>query len=65
MTTTRLTRSERAANTRRELLAAAERRFFEHRPAVAYAKRVIPEYTGHVRAGTLPDAWLEPLRASA
>jgi AcrR family transcriptional regulator len=30
MTTTRLTRSERAANTRRELLAAAERRFFEH-----------------------------------
>jgi len=28
MTTVRLTRSERAANTRRELLAAAERRFF-------------------------------------
>ena len=30
MTTTRLTRSERAAVTRRELLEAAERRFFEH-----------------------------------
>jgi AcrR family transcriptional regulator len=30
MTTTRLTRSERAAVTRRELLAAAERRFYEH-----------------------------------
>jgi AcrR family transcriptional regulator len=30
MSTTRLTRSERAAITRRELLAAAERRFYEH-----------------------------------
>jgi AcrR family transcriptional regulator len=30
MTTARLTRSERAAVTRRELLEAAERRFFEH-----------------------------------
>ncbi|HUR87002.1 MAG TPA: TetR family transcriptional regulator [Solirubrobacteraceae bacterium] len=30
MTTTRLTRSERTALTRRELLQAAERRFFEH-----------------------------------
>jgi AcrR family transcriptional regulator len=30
MTTTRLTRSERTALTRRELLEAAERRFFEH-----------------------------------
>jgi AcrR family transcriptional regulator len=30
MTTTRLTRSERTALTRRELLGAAERRFFEH-----------------------------------
>ncbi|MEA2155478.1 MAG: hypothetical protein QOE11_1618, partial [Solirubrobacteraceae bacterium] len=29
MTTARLTRSERSALTRRELLAAAERRFFE------------------------------------
>lgn len=35
------------------------------RPAAALARRVAPDYVGHVPAGILPSAWLEPLRRTA
>jgi glutathione S-transferase len=35
------------------------------RPAGRYAQRLFPEYPGDVPAGTLPAAWLAPLRAEA
>lgn len=36
-------------------------RFIEHRPAAALARRVAPDYPGHVSA-VLPSEWLVPLR---
>ena len=38
--------------------------FIEARPAGRFARRVVPEYPGHVRR-VLPDEWLEPLRAAS
>lgn len=35
--------------------------FVEYRPAASLAKRVVPEYAGHV-GRVLPDEWLEPIR---
>lgn len=32
------------------------------RPAGQWALRLLPEWSGHVPAGTFPDAWLAPLR---
>ncbi len=40
------------------------RPFVEHRAAAAYAKRVAPDYAGHLRA-VLPPDWLAPLRDAA
>lgn len=34
----------------------------EARPAGQHALRLFPERDGHIPAGTLPEAWLEPLR---
>jgi glutathione S-transferase len=38
--------------------------FVEGRPAAAFARRVAPDYPGHVRA-VLPEHWLTPLRDAA
>jgi hypothetical protein len=37
--------------------------FVEGRPAARLARRVVPEYPGHV-GPVLPQEWLEPLRAA-
>lgn len=37
--------------------------FVEHRPAARFARRVVPEYPGHVRA-VLPEEWLDPIRVA-
>lgn len=44
------------------LLAEDVRPFIEGRPAEAHARRVAPDYKGHIPAG-LPEEWLAPLRA--
>jgi glutathione S-transferase len=51
-----------AVNVSGLLLADDVRPFIEGRPAAAYARRVAPDYKGHIPAG-LPEEWLEPLRA--
>jgi hypothetical protein len=40
------------------------RPFIEGRPAERLARRVAPDYPGHVRAA-LPAEWLAPLRSAA
>jgi glutathione S-transferase len=45
------------------MLADDVRPFIEGRPAGAFARRVAPDYQGHIPAG-LPDEWLAPLRAA-
>lgn len=52
-----------AVNARALLMVDDVAQLVEGRPVAAYARRVIPEYTGHVRA-VLPDEWLDPLRAA-
>lgn len=37
----------------------------EGRPCEALARRLFPDYPGHVPAGTMPPAWLEAARAAA
>jgi glutathione S-transferase len=44
------------------MLAEDVRPFIEGRPAAAFARRVAPDYEGHIPAG-LPEEWLAPLRA--
>jgi glutathione S-transferase len=46
------------------MLADDVRPFVEGRPAEAFARRVAPNYEGHI-AKSLPEDWLEPLRAAA
>ena len=38
--------------------------FIEGRPAAALARRVAPDYAGHL-AAIIPDEWMQPLRAAA
>ena len=38
--------------------------FIEHRPAAALARRVAPDYVGHL-GPVIPDEWLAPLRGQA
>jgi glutathione S-transferase len=45
------------------MLADDIRPFIEGRPAAAFARRVAPDYQGHIPAA-LPDEWLAPLRAA-
>lgn len=45
------------------MLSDDVRPFIEGRPAAAFARRVAPDYEGHIPAG-LPDEWLAPLRAA-
>jgi glutathione S-transferase len=45
------------------MLADDVRPFIEGRPAAAFARRVAPDYQGHIPAA-LPDEWLAPLRAA-
>ena len=52
-----------AANVSGLLLTDDLRPFIEGRPAEAFARRVAPDYQGHIAAG-LPDEWLAPLRAA-
>jgi glutathione S-transferase len=51
-----------AVNVSGLLLAEDVRPFIEGRPAAAFARRVAPDYQGHIPAG-LPEEWLAPLRA--
>jgi glutathione S-transferase len=53
-----------AVNVSALMLADDVRPFIEARPAAALARRVAPDYQGHIGPG-LPSEWLEPLRASA
>jgi glutathione S-transferase len=46
------------------MLADDVRPFVEGRPAAAFARRVAPNYEGHI-GKSLPHEWLEPLRAAA
>jgi glutathione S-transferase len=45
------------------MLSEDLRPFVEGRPAEAFARRVAPDYQGHIAKG-LPYEWLEPLRAA-
>jgi glutathione S-transferase len=45
------------------MLSDDVRPFIEGRPAAAFARRVAPDYEGHIPAG-LPDEWLAPLHAA-
>jgi glutathione S-transferase len=45
------------------MLSDDVRPFIEGRPAAAFARRVAPDYEGHIPAG-LPEEWLAPLRAA-
>jgi glutathione S-transferase len=45
------------------MLADDVRPFIEGRPVAAFARRVAPDYEGHIPAA-LPDEWLAPLRAA-
>ena len=51
-----------AANVAALMLSDDVRPFIEFRPAAALARRVAPDYQGHLDA-CLPYEWLEPLRA--
>jgi glutathione S-transferase len=53
-----------AVNVSALMLADDLRPFVENRPAAALARRVAPDYHGHI-GPSLPYEWLEPLRASA
>jgi glutathione S-transferase len=52
-----------AVNVSGLMLADDVRPFIEGRPAAAFARRVAPDYQGHIPAG-LPDEWLAPLRTA-
>ena len=52
-----------AVNVSGLMLSDDLRPFIEDRPAAALARRVAPDYQGHIPAG-LPDEWLVPLRAA-
>jgi glutathione S-transferase len=52
-----------AVNVSALMLTDDLRPFIEGRPAAAYARRVAPDYQGHIPA-SLPDEWLAPLRAA-
>jgi glutathione S-transferase len=52
-----------AANVAALLLSDDVRPFVEDRPAAALARRVAPDYQGHL-GPSLPQEWLEPLRAA-
>jgi glutathione S-transferase len=45
------------------MLSDDVRPFIEGRPAAAFARRVAPDYEGHIPPG-LPDEWLAPLRTA-
>jgi glutathione S-transferase len=51
-----------AANVSALMLSDDLRPFIEDRPAAALARRVAPDYQGHI-AACLPYEWLEPLRS--
>jgi glutathione S-transferase len=53
-----------AVNVSALLLSDDLRPFVEQRPCAAYARRVAPDYAGHLRA-VLPPEWLVPLRNAA
>ncbi|HEY1537814.1 MAG TPA: glutathione S-transferase N-terminal domain-containing protein [Solirubrobacteraceae bacterium] len=53
-----------AVNVSALMLSDDLRPFIESRPAAAYARRVAPDYAGHLDA-VLPSEWLEPLREDA
>jgi len=54
-----------AVNVSALMLADELRPFIEHRPAATHARRVAPDYAGHVPAGILPSEWLAPLQGAA
>ncbi|MBW3652421.1 MAG: hypothetical protein KY433_02285 [Actinobacteria bacterium] len=53
-----------AVNVSAMLLSEDLAPFIEGRPAAALARRVAPDYAGHL-GPILPDEWMEPLRAGA
>jgi glutathione S-transferase len=52
-----------AVNVSGLMLTEDLRPFIEGRPAEAFARRVAPDYQGHI-AASLPPEWLAPLRAT-
>jgi glutathione S-transferase len=52
-----------AVNVSALMLTEDLRPFIEGRPAEAFARRVAPDYQGHI-AASLPPEWLAPLRAT-
>jgi glutathione S-transferase len=54
-----------AVNVAALLLSDDLRPFVENRPAAAHARRVAPDYHGHLRASLLPHEWLASLRDDA
>jgi glutathione S-transferase len=52
-----------AVNVSALMLTEDLRPFIQGRPAEAFARRVAPDYEGHI-AASLPEEWLAPLRAA-
>jgi hypothetical protein len=53
-----------AVNVSAMLLSEDLKPYIEGRPAAALARRVAPDYVGHL-GPIIPDEWMAPLRASA